>query len=40
VLLGQWLGLGLLLAAVFGLTRTPGVSAPQENSHEYSAAVS
>ena len=37
---GQWLGLALLLAAVLGLGRRPGVSAPKETAHEFSAAVS
>ena len=36
VLPAQWLGLGLLLTAVFGLTRQPSVSAPSESKSEVS----
>ncbi len=37
---GQWLGLALLLLAVLGLGRKPGVVAPKEQPHDFSAAVS
>jgi drug/metabolite transporter (DMT)-like permease len=40
VLLGQWLGLALLLLAVAGLGRKPGVAAPGGKTHEFSAAAS
>lgn len=39
VLPGQWLGLTLLLLAVAGLGRTPGVTALKEQQHELSAAI-
>ena len=39
VLAGQWLGLALLLLAVAGLGRRPGVSLPKEQPHEFSAAA-
>ncbi len=38
--LGQWLGLALLLLAVAGLGRRPGVAAPPEHAPEFSAAAS
>ena len=37
---GQWLGLALLLTAVAGLGRKPGVAAPSGTSREISAATS
>lgn len=40
VLAGQWIGLALLLVAVAGLGRRPGVAAPGGTTHEFSAAVS
>ena len=39
VLLGQWLGLVLLLVAVAGLGRRPGVTAPKGQAPEFSAVV-
>ncbi len=40
VLAGQWSGLALLLLAMAGLGRRPGIAAPKEQPPEFSAAVS